>query len=162
MRLQSAHFQTKEAVSPPSPKYVIPSFRKPPPSKQEPSIVDTPSPVRESWTSHEPLPRPITISLFLGGPVGWTSDGSEIEFWESESRPTRIPCEELQSIEEHKEKAIEPSEEDPILLSKELPSFVEEEEENKVVPPPEEQVMAFEPFPVNEDLLLEMEEDHFL
>ena len=40
---------------------------------------------------------------------------------------------------------------------------MEEEEDNKVVPPPEEQVMAFEPFPVNGDLLqVEKEEDHLL
>ena len=34
MRLQSAHFQTSEEGAPPSPKYVIPSFRKPPLSQE--------------------------------------------------------------------------------------------------------------------------------
>ena len=158
MRLQLSHFQAKEADAPPSPKYVIPSFRKPPPSKEEPAIISPPSLVRESWTSHEPPPRPITISLFLGGSVVWTFEASNTKFWESESRPTRIPCEGLHFAEENKEEATEPKEEDPILLSEELPSFVEEEQEDKkFVSPLEEQVMAFEPLPVKGDLLLEEE-----
>ncbi len=161
MRLQSTHFQTKEVDTPPSPKYVIPSFRKTRPL-QEPTIIAPPSPVRESLTSHEPT-EPITIRLFLGGLVVWTSDGKNTKFWESESKPTRIPCEELQFAKENKEEATKPKEEDPTLLSKEPPSFVEEEEEdNKFIPPLEEQVMAFEPLLVNEDLLLGKEEDYLL
>ena len=107
MRLQSAHFQTNEGGAPPSPKYVIPSFRKPPLS-QEPAI-------------HE-----------------------------------------LQSATENKEETTEPKEEDPILLFEKFSSFVEEIEDNKVVPPLEEKVMAFEPLPLKEDLLLEEEENHLL
>ncbi len=86
-----------------------------------------------------------------------------MEFRESESKLTKIPCEKLQSSEENKEETAEPKEEELILLFEELPSFVkEEEEDNKVVPPLEKQVMAFETLLVNEDLLLEKEEDHFL
>ena len=108
MRLQSAHFQAKEVDAPPSPKYAIPSFKKPTPS-QEPTI-------------HDP-----------------------------------------QSTEEDKEETTKPKEEDPTLLFEDFPSFFEEEEEDKkVVPPLEEQVMVFQPFPVNEGLLLEEEGNHLL
>ena len=84
----------------------------------------------------------------------WTLDGPNMEFWESETKPTKLPWEELHPIEDDKEVVVKKKEEDLILLFEELPSFVEEEEDdNKVVPPLKEQIMAFEPLDENEDLL---------
>jgi hypothetical protein len=150
MRLKSTHFQTKEEEVAPSPKYGIPSFRKPPPL-QEPIVVTPPLPMQKRWPHEASIP--VTISLFEGGPFIWTLDDTNMEFWEKKMEKIEQQREELQPTEENKEVAIKKKEDDPILLFEELPSFVEEEEEEKVVPSLKEQIMAFEPLQVNEDLL---------
>lgn len=58
----------------------------------------------------------MTISLFQDGLVVWTPNGPNMEFWESESKPTKLPGEELQPATQRKEVAIKKKEEDPILL----------------------------------------------
>lgn len=159
MRLELAHFHTKKAEKAPSPKYVIPSFKKPPPL-QEPVAITYTLPTPKIWP-HEPS-IPFTISLFEGGPVVWNLAGSNMSFWKSEEKKTKLPWEELQPIKEEKEVDVAKKEEDLILLFEEIPSFFEEEKDSKVVPFLEEQMMAFEPLKEDGDLLLEKEENNVL
>lgn len=90
--------QAAEEEATPSPKYVIPRFKKPPPSK-ELAVVAPSLPVRERWLDHEPS-TPVTISFFKGGPIVWAPNGPSMEFWENETKLTKLPWEELPPIEE--------------------------------------------------------------
>jgi hypothetical protein len=190
VRLQSAHFQTKEAAAPPTPKYVIPSFRKPPPSQEPPrwkfshflqgnpkahSQAILPIPYEEEPPKHK------FASFRRSEPpqssIPYCKKEPTLPHFKNDLLPEREEIEEDEVIPALKRARIADQaldgEERPDLLQEEGKNHQlqqeekneqeEEEEDNKVVPPLEEQVMAFEPFPVNEDLLLvEKEEDHLL
>ena len=62
----------------------------------------------------------------------WTLDGPNKEFWESDSKPTSIKREELQSAKEEKEVAKEKKEEDLIFLFEYFPLFLKKNKKKRL------------------------------